>query len=44
LRDELVQLSRKFLRPGILDELRAAETPGEAHEKIVAAEQELIAP
>jgi PTS system nitrogen regulatory IIA component len=39
----LARLSRMFLRPGFLDELRAAETPGEAHERIVAAEQELVA-
>jgi PTS system nitrogen regulatory IIA component len=40
----LARLSRMFLRPGFFDELRAAETPGEAHEKIIAAEQELVGP
>jgi PTS system nitrogen regulatory IIA component len=38
----LARLTRLFLRPGFLDELRAAETPGEAYERIVAAEQELV--
>ncbi len=40
----LARLTRLFLRPGFLDELRAAETPHEAWEKIVAAEQQLLAP
>jgi nitrogen PTS system EIIA component len=38
----LARLSRMMLRPGFLDELRAAETPGEAHQVIEAAEQEMI--
>ena len=37
----LARLSRLLLRPGFLDELRAAETPGETLERIAAAEQEL---
>ena len=37
----LARLTRMFQRPGFLDELRAAETPGETLERIAAAEQEL---
>ena len=37
----LARLTRLFLRPNFLDELRAAETPGESWEKIAAAEQQL---
>jgi PTS system nitrogen regulatory IIA component len=39
----LARLSRLLLRPGFLDELRAAQTPGETYELITAAERELIA-
>ncbi len=38
----LARLTRLFMRPGFLDELRAAETPHESREKIVAAEQQLL--
>jgi len=37
----LARLTRLFLRPGFLDELRAAETPRESWEKITSAEQQL---
>ncbi len=40
----LARLTRLFLRPGFLDELRAAETPAESLDKIVAAEQQLLQP
>ncbi len=39
----LARLSRLLLRPGFLDELRAAETPGETWRLLVSAEQELLA-
>jgi PTS system nitrogen regulatory IIA component len=39
----LARLSRILLRPGLLGELRAAENVGEAYQKLVEAEQELIA-
>jgi PTS system nitrogen regulatory IIA component len=39
----LARLTRLLLRPGFLDELRAAETPGEAWETINAAELALLA-
>lgn len=39
----LARLSRLFLRPGFLDELRAAETPSESWELIAAAERDLVA-
>ncbi len=38
----LARLTRLLLREGFLDELRAAETPAEAYEKIAAAERELL--
>ena len=38
----LARLSRLLLRPGFLDELRAAETPGETFELIVKEERELL--
>src|SRR5262245_12862573 len=38
----LARLSRLFLRPGFLDELRAAETPAATWQLLTAAEQELI--
>jgi PTS system nitrogen regulatory IIA component len=38
----LARLSRLFLRPGFLDELREAETPSAAWQLIAATEQELI--
>ena len=38
----LARLTRLFLRPGFLEELRAAETPHDAREIIVAAEQQLL--
>jgi PTS system nitrogen regulatory IIA component len=38
----LARLTRLFLRPGFLDELRAAETPSESWEKIASAEQQLL--
>jgi PTS system nitrogen regulatory IIA component len=40
----LARLTRLFLRPGFLDELRAAQTPAEAWETIARAEQELTGP
>ncbi len=40
----LARLTRLFLRPGFLEELRAAETPAESLDKIVAAEQQLLQP
>jgi PTS system nitrogen regulatory IIA component len=40
----LARLTRLFLRPGFLEELRAAETPSEAWEKIASAEQQLLQP
>lgn len=40
----LARLTRLFLRPGFLDELRAAETPAESWEKIASAEQQLLQP
>jgi PTS system nitrogen regulatory IIA component len=39
----LARLSRILLRPGLIGELRAAESVGEAYQKLVEAEQELIA-
>jgi PTS system nitrogen regulatory IIA component len=39
----LARLTRLLMRPGFLDELRAAETPAETWEKIAAAEQQLLA-
>jgi PTS system nitrogen regulatory IIA component len=38
----LARLTRLLMRPEFLDELRAAETPGESWERIVAAEQQLL--
>jgi PTS system nitrogen regulatory IIA component len=38
----LARLTRLFLRPDFLDDLRAAETPAETWEKIAAAERELL--
>jgi nitrogen PTS system EIIA component len=38
----LARLSRLLLRPGFLDELRAAETPGETFELIAKEERELL--
>jgi PTS system nitrogen regulatory IIA component len=38
----LARLTRLFLRPGFLDDLRAAQTPSEAWEKITHAEQQLL--
>src|SRR5579871_4744100 len=38
----LARLTRLFMRPGFLDELRAAETPAESWEKIASAEQQLL--
>jgi PTS system nitrogen regulatory IIA component len=38
----LARLTRLLMRPGFLDDLRAADTPGETWEKIAAAEQELL--
>jgi len=38
----LARLTRLFLRPGFLDELRAAQTPGESWEKIASAERQLL--
>lgn len=40
----LARLTRLFLRPGFLDELRAAETPAESWEKIASTEQQLLQP
>jgi PTS system nitrogen regulatory IIA component len=39
----LARLTRLLLRPGFLDELRAAETPAESWERIATAEQQLLA-
>jgi len=39
----LARLSRLLLRPGFLDDLRAADTPQETWEVIYAAEQDLLA-
>jgi PTS system nitrogen regulatory IIA component len=38
----LARLTRLLTRPGFVDELRAAQTPAEAYEKITAAERELL--
>jgi PTS system nitrogen regulatory IIA component len=38
----LARLSRMLLRPGLIGELRAAESVGEAYQKLVEAEQDLI--
>ena len=38
----LARLSRLLLRPGFVDELRAAETPAETWEKIISEERELL--
>jgi PTS system nitrogen regulatory IIA component len=38
----LARLTRLFLRPGFLDELRAAETPHDSWETITTAEQQLL--
>ncbi len=38
----LARLSRLLLRPGFLDELRAAETPAESWERIINEERELL--
>ena len=38
----LARLTRLLLRDGFLNELRAADTPAEAYETIVAAERELL--
>jgi PTS system nitrogen regulatory IIA component len=38
----LARLSRLLLRPGFLDELRAAEAPAESWELIVKEERELL--
>jgi PTS system nitrogen regulatory IIA component len=40
----LARLTRLFLRPGFLDALRSAETPGQAYTTITAAERELLQP
>ena len=39
----LARLTRLLMRPGFLDELRAAPTPSESWEKIRTAEQQLLA-
>jgi PTS system nitrogen regulatory IIA component len=39
----LARLTRLFLRPGFLDELRAAETPHDSWQTIITAEQHLLA-
>src|SRR5262249_58507724 len=39
----LARLSRLMLRPGFLDELRAAQTVSQSHQVIAEAEQQLIA-
>jgi len=39
----LARLSRLMLRPGFLDELRGAETPGDALQVVERAERELLA-
>jgi PTS system nitrogen regulatory IIA component len=38
----LARLSRLLLRPGFIDELRAAETPAETWERIITEERELL--
>jgi PTS system nitrogen regulatory IIA component len=38
----LARLTRLFLRPGFLDELRAVETPRDSWEMIASAEQQLL--
>ena len=38
----LARLSRLLLRPGFLDELRAAETPADAWERILSEERQLL--
>ncbi len=38
----LARLTRLFLRPDFLDQLRSAETPGESWQIITAAEQQLL--
>jgi PTS system nitrogen regulatory IIA component len=38
----LARLTRMLLRPGFTDDLRAAQTPGEAYQVIATAEQELL--
>lgn len=40
----LARLTRLIQRPEFLDELRAAQTPGETWERITAAEQQLLSP
>jgi PTS system nitrogen regulatory IIA component len=40
----LARLTRLFLRPNFLDELRAAQTPAESWELITNAEQQLLQP
>jgi PTS system nitrogen regulatory IIA component len=40
----LARLTRLLMRPEFLDELRAAETPGETWETIAAAERQLLNP
>jgi PTS system nitrogen regulatory IIA component len=40
----LARLTRLFLRPGFLEELRAAQTPNESWQKITSAEQQLLQP
>jgi PTS system nitrogen regulatory IIA component len=40
----LARLTRLFLRPGFLEELRGAQTAAESREIIVSAEQELLVP
>jgi PTS system nitrogen regulatory IIA component len=40
----LARLTRLLMRPEFLDELRAAETPGETWDKIAAAERQLLNP
>ena len=37
-----MRLSRLLLRPGFIDELRAAETPAETWERIITEERELL--
>jgi PTS system nitrogen regulatory IIA component len=38
----LARLTRLFLRPGFLDELRSLDTAAESYDRIVQAEQELM--
>jgi PTS system nitrogen regulatory IIA component len=40
----LARLTRLLMRPEFLDELRAAETPGETWDRIAAAERQLLNP